>query len=425
MHFSNDYGYGLIDALAAVRLAESWTEQNTSANWTVDVAGSWSGNLFIPDNNPTGVTVQFTVTSETELEHVALRLGWDIGSEVTGAYRVTLTSPDGATSILSRPQNNGNSSTDSWVYMSNQFRGEESVGTWTVRVADLWGGLASSLTAAQLEFYGNAVDTDDTWIFTNEYSELAGGAFGHSTAIADTNGGIDILNAAAVTADTTIKLNKGNGILDGVTITVSGFEDVVTGDGDDSVHGGAAENWLRGGRGSDVIRGIGGNDLVDGGQGNDTVNGGLGDDTVSGGSGDDLIFGKGGVDILNGNAGNDVINGAKDNDTIRGGAGDDILRGQASKDWLTDGTGIDTLNGGLGADIFDLVADSATDTVFDYKDGVDRIRLAGQSFGALAITDLAPGRVRIVYAGDTLIVRDGGVGLLTAADFDAGDVLFV
>lgn len=425
MHFSNDYGYGLIDALAAVRVAESWTEQNTSANWKVDVAGSWSGNLFIPDNNPTGVTVQFAVTDETDLEHVALKLGWDTGSEVTGAYLVTLTSPDGTTTILSRPQNNGDSSTDSWVYMSNQFRGEASVGTWTVRVADLWAGLASSLTSAQLEFYGNAVDSDDTWIFTNEYSELAGGAFGHATAIADTNGGVDILNAAAVTADTTIRLNKGNGIVDGVTITVSGFEDVVTGDGNDVVYGDGADNWLRGGRGSDVIRGIGGNDVIDGGQGNDTVNGGIGDDTVSGGSGDDLIFGKAGVDILSGNAGNDVINGARDNDTISGGAGDDILRGQANNDWLTDGTGADRLNGGLGADIFDLVVDSSTDTIFDYKDGVDTIRLAGLGFGALTFTDIVPGRVQIDYAGDTLIVRDGGVGALVAADLDAGDFLFV
>jgi hypothetical protein len=32
MHFSNDYTYGLVDALAAVRLAETWTQQSTSAN---------------------------------------------------------------------------------------------------------------------------------------------------------------------------------------------------------------------------------------------------------------------------------------------------------------------------------------------------------------------------------------------------------
>ena len=31
-HFSYDYGFGLVDALAAVRLAETWTAQSTSAN---------------------------------------------------------------------------------------------------------------------------------------------------------------------------------------------------------------------------------------------------------------------------------------------------------------------------------------------------------------------------------------------------------
>jgi Subtilase family len=37
LHFSNDHGFGLVDAHAAVRLAESWTTQSTSANeqWSV------------------------------------------------------------------------------------------------------------------------------------------------------------------------------------------------------------------------------------------------------------------------------------------------------------------------------------------------------------------------------------------------------
>src|SRR6185312_13938872 len=35
MHVSNDYGFGEVDALAAVRLAETWTTQQTGANESV------------------------------------------------------------------------------------------------------------------------------------------------------------------------------------------------------------------------------------------------------------------------------------------------------------------------------------------------------------------------------------------------------
>ncbi|WP_152986795.1 hypothetical protein, partial [Pseudovibrio sp. POLY-S9] len=32
MHYSHDYGFGLVDAHAAVRLAETWQERSVSAN---------------------------------------------------------------------------------------------------------------------------------------------------------------------------------------------------------------------------------------------------------------------------------------------------------------------------------------------------------------------------------------------------------
>ena len=55
LHFSNDYGFGLVDALAAVRLAETWTQTSTSANEAF-VSSSNGTNQAIPDNNPTGIT---------------------------------------------------------------------------------------------------------------------------------------------------------------------------------------------------------------------------------------------------------------------------------------------------------------------------------------------------------------------------------
>ena len=64
-YFSEDYGFGLVDAHAAVRLAETWTEQKTSANEQSRSASG--GSIAIPDNGAAGLVMQMAagVTVET------------------------------------------------------------------------------------------------------------------------------------------------------------------------------------------------------------------------------------------------------------------------------------------------------------------------------------------------------------------------
>lgn len=104
--------------------------------------------------------------------------------------------------------------------------------------------------------------------------------------------------------------------------------------------------------------------------------------------------------------------------------GDDVLRGGGDADLLGDSAGADVMTGGNGADVFLVVTDSSKDVVTDYRDGVDMILLESAEFASLTITDLTPGKVRIEHAGDTLILRDGGAGTLTAADLTEADFLF-
>lgn len=78
--------------------------------------------------------------------------------------------------------------------------------------------------------------------------------------------------------------------------------------------------------------------------------------------------GTDGPDQLIGTAGDDVLNGLAGDDTIDGRAGDDLLQG---------GPGADNLTGGPGADEFRYVAgkNDGTDTISDFRSGVDRIVL--------------------------------------------------
>lgn len=302
-HFSNDYGFGLIDALAAVRLSETWTDQKTSSNWETPVVASGSFNTAIPDADVTGISFNLESTTDFDIEHVGLTLSFSGG--YSGDYRIVLTSPDGTSSTVSVPFNEGTAATDSWFYMSNAFRGETSLGTWTVDIADEWAQETGTLTYGELQFFGATQDADDLYVYTNEFGAFAGDGI-HQTTLDDTNGGVDTLNASAVTAATTVTLG-GTATIDGQSITsITGIENVYTGDGADTITGDNAANLLAGGRGDDQIFG------------------GRGDDILQDGAGRDIMRGQSGADVfdLGLDGSEDIIRGYRDVDTIRLAEGD-------------------------------------------------------------------------------------------------------
>ncbi|MEQ9325703.1 MAG: S8 family serine peptidase, partial [Rhodospirillales bacterium] len=116
------------------------------------------------------------------------------------------------------------------------------------------------------------------------------------------DGGIDTINAAAVTSNSRIDLSRAQtSLIDGVELTITAgtdIENVYTGDGNDVVIGNGLDNTLHAGRGDDTISGGGGNDVLYGEAGNDTLVGGSGQDTLIGGAGDDLIYGGSGNDTV-------------------------------------------------------------------------------------------------------------------------------
>ena len=451
LHFSNDYGFGLTDALAAVRLAESWNEQSTSSNWATTVSGTWTGPQVITDDGGAAgnaVTFTFDVLAgqAVDLETVGLNLVFD-ASAFTGDYLITLTSPDGTTSILSRPQNNGDSATNSWFFTSNEFRGETGVGTWTVSIDDQWSGDQGSVLSGQLEFYGATVDTTDTHVFTNEFSNYAG-LFGHSTAVNDTNGGLnDTLNAAAVSLGSIINLALNSFTIDGTAGTTTGFENAIGGDGNDQFTGSTANNLLEGWRGNDSLVGGLGDDQINGGAGTGdrafftgavaaTVNlnlivaqnTGYGLDTLLGienitsGNGNDRLTGNAlgnslsagiGIDILDGGSGADALFGGDDNDSLTGGIGNDRIDGGA-------GTGDRAFFTGSVAAIvnLNLVVAQNTGHGVDILLGIEHISSGNgndQLTGNTADNSLSSG-----LGTDNL---DGGIGNDTLIGGAGGDVL--
>jgi serralysin len=199
--------------------------------------------------------------------------------------------------------------------------------------------------------------------------------------------------------------DNGNAILGG-----AGADTITGGSGNDHLYGQSpnggtdGNDSINGGAGNDYIHGNAGDDTLDGGDGSDRIQGGQGHDSILGGAGNDSINGNLGNDTIDGGDGNDSLRGGQGNDSIMGGDGNDILQGDLGSDTLVGGAGIDILTGGGDADLFVFTTGSATfattgptaymtDTITDFTDGVDRIRLdigsptivlQGQAFDSFA-----------------------------------------
>ena len=96
------------------------------------------------------------------------------------------------------------------------------------------------------------------------------------------------------------------------TDTLTGFENVIGGSGNDVITGNASDNVLTGGAGDDKLSGGGGNDTLIGGAGNDMLDGGTGNDTMTGGTGNDTYFVDNQADVVTENVGEgtDTVNAA-------------------------------------------------------------------------------------------------------------------
>ncbi|MFH1912890.1 MAG: S8 family serine peptidase [Pseudomonadota bacterium] len=309
MHASHDYGFGLVDATAAVRLAESWDQAaRTHANQQTRT-GSEATTSAIPDGSTTGVSSTIHIGSDIIVQQAVVTV--NIDHPRFDDLEITLTSPDGTYSVLMyHPSIEGiaqdlevstteylaaktstfNNTDDTWSFMTVTPFGEFGEGNWVLTVKDTVSGDIGTFNGWTLTLYGDNPSNDDYYIFTDEYASLAAADPSRAT-LEDTDGGTDTIYASAVTGNSVIDLTPGAvSTIAGASLTISGatiIENVHTGDGNDTIIGNDANNILFGWRGNDVISGGAGNDLISGGLGADTLTGGSGNDTFYYGSPDE------------------------------------------------------------------------------------------------------------------------------------------
>jgi len=481
-HYSNDYGYGLVDALAAVRLAETWlltgTPAATSGNELQNFMDVLNGAVVIPDGNVNGLTFNGNAAFDDIVERVTVQMTFS--TTFVGDVRVFVTSPDGTVSQVLSNVTSSDDFNGTWTFESQAFRGERAAGNWSVRVVDAFGGDVLTVSDIQIRTFG-AATSNDRFIFTNEYSDYDG-VGGHTTAINDTNGGTDTVNASAVSSSSNIRLDGSVGSIDGVLVTFANIEHAIGGDGFDTLVGSSGDNQLHGMRGGDSIFGGSGVDLLYGGTGNDVLNGGLFKDTSYGGDGDDTfritgtdiaddVYGGNGVDTLDlsgynvfgfvvnlatgtydyppgfggpfvissvenvigsnqndtitGDAATNVISGLGGNDILRGGLNTDTMDGGAGNDLIiiAGGDGLDNANGGSGVDTLDYATAFGGDINFNLATGV--FNFAGSLRTASNFENYIDSASNGVISGtDGVNILEGRAGNDALSSFGGNDFLY-
>lgn len=160
-HINHNYGYGAIDASAAVTAARTW--KNIATQKTATASASLVAPMVIADNSSTALTSTINLSNSGigKLEFVDVNVTSD-HAEV-GDLEISITSPAGTVSTLSSIHDCksgeavvpcGSSLSSGMRFGVARLMGEAANGNWTLSVRDGKASNTGSLTAWSIKVYG-------------------------------------------------------------------------------------------------------------------------------------------------------------------------------------------------------------------------------------------------------------------------------
>ena len=195
LQVSHKYGFGVVDAGAAVSLAENWTNVDVESNFSY---GPFTPGVGIPDDDSEWSEFSLNITSDVNIESIDLVT--DITHTSRGDLDIVLVSPSGKESWLAESRNdNGNGYSD-WMFNTVHHWGEEAVGEWKLKIRDTVSSDIGTLNYWEMIIHGvgNYTDTDQDGI--SDFIDLDDDGDGWSD-IDENNCGTDSLDLNSTPSD--------------------------------------------------------------------------------------------------------------------------------------------------------------------------------------------------------------------------------
>jgi len=210
---SHKYGFGVIDAGAAVALALNWTNVGAELNVT---SGTQNLNAAIPDATNVAATDTIYMSDDLQLESVDVIV--DIDHNTRGDLEIKLISPSGTESVLATKHNDNGNDYNNWMFSSVHFWDEGSAGNWTLSVEDKDSGTSGTIDDWELILHGVELnrDTDlDGLLDDNEVDNYSTDPYDNDTDDDYLLDGLEVLNYST---DPLNNDTDGDGLLDGLEV---------------------------------------------------------------------------------------------------------------------------------------------------------------------------------------------------------------
>ena len=235
---SHKYGFGAVDAGAAVAVAENWSNVGEEMNATY---GPYSPATDIPDDSTAWTEFTTVVTDEYSLESVDVVV--DISHTARGDLDIVLVSPSGTESWLAESRNdNGNHYSD-WMFSTVQHWDESSLGTWTLKIRDTDSGTNGTLNSWEMILHGVDIDYDhDDDGLSDENETLVYGTDPYDSDT-DDDGLSDYDEVMIYGTDPLLIDSDLDGLSDSAEVTTTGTNPLDSDSDDDGLSDGAEVNF--------------------------------------------------------------------------------------------------------------------------------------------------------------------------------------
>ena len=161
LEVSHKYGFGAVDAGAAVGLAEIWSSSGAEVNASF---GPFLPGTDIDDGS--GIWSEFNLSVSLDIALESIDIFVDIDHTSRGNLDIILESPSGHESWLAEKHSDDNDDYDDWMFGTVQHWGESSQGIWKLKIRDTVNGDSGTLNSWEVVFHGvgNVSDFDgDGW----------------------------------------------------------------------------------------------------------------------------------------------------------------------------------------------------------------------------------------------------------------------